>query len=100
MTFLLKPFGGRIGDRFGFRSAISLGMLIIGLSLALLAAAAAAPGLLLLAIGFGVGQALVFPSTVALVADEIRSEHMAPAWVCWERWTMPAKSLARSWRVC
>lgn len=73
---VLKPAGGRLGDRFGYLSAISLGMLVIGVSLPLLAYAGSAWALLALAVVIGMAQALIFPATVALVSAQIAPQHL------------------------
>ena len=68
---LLKPAGGRIGDRLGYFKAISLGMILIGLCLPFLTLARGGIGFIFLALLIGCGQSLVFPSTLALVSRQI-----------------------------
>ncbi len=68
---LAKPVAGQIGDRIGYRLAIGSGMVVIGLALPLLAAGASATHLMVLALFLGLGQALIFPSTTALVSVQI-----------------------------
>lgn len=70
-----KPVGGRIGDRFGYRTTIGVGMALIGLALPLLTVSPNGFVLLLLSVALGVGQALIFPSTTALVAVQIDQHH-------------------------
>ncbi|PON17414.1 MFS transporter [Candidatus Entotheonella serta] len=71
-----KPFGGRLGDRFGYCSIICLGMVALGSALTLLTWAQHAWSLLALAIVIGAAQALIFPATVALVAAQIEGQHL------------------------
>ena len=72
----LKPVGGRIGDRLGYFGAICLGMVLMGVALSLLTLTHRAFGLMALAILIGTAQALVFPSTVALVSTQIDEQHI------------------------
>jgi len=67
---LLKPLGGRLGDRLGHLRAVSLGMVCLGFSLPLLMTAADTFGLLAVAAAMGAAQALIFPATVALIAEQ------------------------------
>ena len=73
---ILKPWGGRLGDRRGHRLAIFTGMLLLGLSFPLLTLASSALPLLAVALLMGAAQALVFPSTDALVSTTIEPEHL------------------------
>ena len=73
---VLRPLGGRLGDRLGYLEAVSLGMIAMGLPLSLLSMTHGTIGLLSLAVLVGGAQALVFPSTVALVSERIEAEHM------------------------
>ena len=73
---VLKPWGGRWGDRRGYLPVIALGMAILGVTLPLLTLPQTATTLLVLAGGMGVAQAMVFPSTVALVATQIPPQHL------------------------
>ena len=73
---VLKPSGGRIGDRWGYRWAIGLGMLLLGIALPLLTLPEGGFGLLSLSALMGVGQALIFPSTVAFVSAQISGKHI------------------------
>ena len=68
---VLNPLGGRIGDRTGYLVVVPLGMAILGVALPLLALADNLVSLMALAVLMGTAQALVFPSTVALVADRM-----------------------------
>jgi MFS family permease len=73
---LLKPAAGRAGDRIGYYWAIALGMGGLAGLLPLLTVASQGWMLLGLAGLFGGCQALIFPATVALVADQIEPEHL------------------------
>ena len=71
-----KPFCGRLGDRWGYLPAISLGMLILAAALPLVRALDAGPLFLLPAALMGVAQALIFPAAIALVSDRISPQHL------------------------
>lgn len=73
---LLKPAAGRAGDRLGYYWAIALGMGGLAGLLPLLTVASQGWMLLGLAALFGGCQALIFPATVALVADQIEPENL------------------------
>ena len=70
---LLKPWGGRLGDRIGHLRAVSLGLFCLALTLPFLLAAAGTVGLLGVAVAMGAAQALIFPGTVALIAEQVPS---------------------------
>ncbi len=73
---VLKPLTGRLGDRIGYFWAIALGMGGLAGLLPLLTVASQGRMLLGLAALFGGCQALIFPATVALVADQIEPQHL------------------------
>lgn len=68
---LLKPWGGRLGDRIGQMRAVSLGMICLASTLPFLLTETGAPGLLAVAAAMGAAQAFIFPTTVALIADQV-----------------------------
>ncbi len=72
---VLKPLGGRLGDRIGYLGAIFTGMSLVGIALPLLTLANGMFGLFVLAMVIGAGQAFVFPSTIALVSTQISSAY-------------------------
>ena len=72
---VLKPLGGRLGDRFGYIGVIFIGMSLVGIALPLLTLANGMFGLFVLAMIIGVGQAFVFPSTIALVSTQMSSAY-------------------------
>ena len=57
---VLKPLGGRIGDRLGYFGAICLGMALMGITLPLITLAHGILGLMALAVLIGAAQALIF----------------------------------------
>ena len=71
-----KPFCGRLGDRWGYLPAISLGMLILAAALPLVRVLDQGPAFLLPAALMGLAQALIFPAAIALVSDRISPEHL------------------------
>ena len=73
---VLKPLGGRIGDRLGYFGAICLGMALMGIGLPLITLTHGVLGLMALAVLVGTAQAFVFPSTVALVSTQISALHI------------------------
>jgi MFS family permease len=73
---VLKPFAGRFGDRIGYFYSIAMGMVLIAAVLPLLTVATSSVTLLGLAALLGVAQALIFPSTIALVTDQIAPQHL------------------------
>ena len=66
-----SPVGGRISDRLGYLPTLSTGVALVGIALTLMTMAG--PGLALMgpAAMMGLGQALVFPSALALVSGSI-----------------------------
>lgn len=72
----VKPFGGRLGDRVGYLQATALGMMVVGVALPLLTRASGTLELFLAAIVLGAGQALIFPSTTALIAVQVDDRHV------------------------
>ena len=68
---LLKPLGGRLGDRIGHLRVVSMGMFCLALTLPFLLVATGTVGLLAVAVAMGAAQALVFPATVALIAEQV-----------------------------
>ena len=70
VLILLKPWGGRLGDRLGHVRAVSLGMICLALTLPFLLTAGSTAGLIAVAVAMGGAQALIFPATVALIAEQ------------------------------
>ena len=71
-----KPIGGRISDRLGHLSTLSAGVALLGLSLGLMTTAGSGIALMAPAAVIGLGQALVFPSTLALVSASISDDQL------------------------
>ena len=76
VQMLLKPWGGRLGDRLGYRWAICLGMAALGVTLPLLTVPRTGLGLIGLSALMGAAQAFIFPSTVALVSAQINEKYL------------------------
>ncbi len=72
----LSPLGGRVGDRIGYVKGVLVGMSSMAAALALMALAADGLGMLAPALLMGVAQALVFPSTIALVSAQADETHL------------------------
>jgi MFS family permease len=75
-SMVLKPFGGRLGNRWGAIETVSLGILLYGLTLPMLTWAPSFEVLLILAVLFGCAQALVFPSTKAIVSNQVEQRYL------------------------
>jgi MFS family permease len=73
---VLKPFAGRFSDRIGYFNSITMGMVLIAAVLPILTMATSFVALLGLAALLGMAQALIFPSTIALVTDQIAPQHL------------------------
>ena len=76
VTLVLKPAGGKFGDRIGQFPATGLGMLLMGLTFLILPAAKNEAALLAAAVLIGISQALIFPATTALVAEQIHGNNL------------------------
>ena len=91
---------GRLGDGFGRRRLLMIG---IGIFTSASLACALAPGLGWL-IGAravqGVGAAIMFALTVALCQMQCLNRGRAARWVCWQRCRRLAPVLGRRWAGC
>ena len=74
---LLNPLGGRFGDRAGYVVAVPLGMVVLAVVLPVLPLARNTLMLISLAVAMGAAQALVFPSTIAMVSARVREGRVA-----------------------
>ena len=74
---LLSPLGGKISDRIGYSRGIAIGMLLQAIALFVLSMGPI--GLMLLMSGtlLGASQALVLPSTIALVSRTVGGANVA-----------------------
>lgn len=68
---LLNPVAGRIGDRIGYAYTAGLGLAVLGAALPLLTVAEDTVALMGPAVLMGLAQALVFPSTIALLSHRL-----------------------------
>ena len=73
---IAKPYCGRLGDRLGYLTSISLGMLTLAVSLPLVYVLDAGAAFLAPALMMGLAQALIFPAAIALVSNRISPEHL------------------------
>jgi len=73
---MMRPVGGRFGDRVGYLAAINAGYLVLVVGLSLLPYATAHVELLAIAVVIGAGQGLIFPSTVAFVSRCVDTRHL------------------------
>ena len=73
---IAKPYCGRLGDRLGYLTSISLGMLALAVSLPLVHVLEAGAAFLAPALMMGLAQALIFPAAIALVSHRISPEHL------------------------
>jgi MFS family permease len=73
---VLVPLGGRVSDRVGHLNAVGLGMAVLGAAVAMLPIAETGTSLMALAVVMGVSQALVFPSTLALVSVRVDEDNL------------------------
>ena len=75
---LLRPVGGKLSDKYGQSLIIIFGMVLLSLGLYLLTNLT--DNLFLLpAILFGIGQGLIFPSSVALLSKSARGNYLGAA---------------------
>ncbi len=73
---IVKPFCGRLGDKWGHLPTITLGMIILALSLPLVTIFENGVLFLLPAVMMGAAQALIFPSAIALVSNHIDTDNL------------------------
>ena len=74
-----NPAGGRISDRIGTLPTLSVGLGLLGVALALMTIAGSGLGLLGPAAMIGLGQALVLPSSLALVSSSMSEAELGTA---------------------
>ena len=73
---VLTPLGGRVSDRLGHLQTVGMGMAMMGVALTLLTLTEVGLALMGPALLMGAAQALVFPSTLALVSVSVDEKHM------------------------
>ena len=73
---IARPFAGRLADRWGYGAVIPPGMTLIAVALFLIGVLPSAMLLFGVALLIGLGQALIFPATTALIAVMIEPEHV------------------------
>lgn len=78
-TMLAKPLSGRLSDRFGRKLMILTGLMLCAITLPLIPKLINTWNLLVTSALFGLGVAIVTPSTTALVADLARRGRMGSA---------------------
>ncbi len=74
---VLSPLGGRISDRLGYSRGIAIGMVLQAAALLILSLGSAGLTLLMSGLLLGAAQALVLPSTIALVSRSVDSTSVA-----------------------
>jgi MFS family permease len=78
-TMVGKPAGGWLSDRMGRKPMILLGILLCAIIIPLIVRSQAFSALIILSCLFGLGVAIVTPSTTALVADLAKTGRMGSA---------------------
>ncbi|MGH7410884.1 MAG: MFS transporter [Candidatus Methylomirabilis sp.] len=78
-TMAAKPIGGRLSDHLGRKRVILIGLLVCAGILPLIALTKKFALLMVLSALFGLGVAVVTPSTTALVADLVKTGRMGSA---------------------
>jgi MFS family permease len=78
-TMLAKPISGRLSDTWGRKPMIVSGLCLCAGTLPLIPALASIWLLFIISACFGLGVAIVTPSTTALVADLVRAGRMGSA---------------------
>ncbi len=78
-TMLAKPLSGRLSDRIGRKPMILAGLFLCAATLPAIPALTSLWFLLPVSAVFGLGVAIVTPSTTALVADLVKAGQMGSA---------------------
>lgn len=78
-TMAAKPLTGALSDRLGRRPLVVAGLGLCAAALPLVPRLTGLPALMAVSAAFGLGAAIVTPSTTALVADLVRAARMGSA---------------------
>src|SRR5260370_6746694 len=78
-TMVAKPFSGRLSDRLGRKPLIVAGLFLCAATLPAVPTLTSIWALALVSGLFGLGVAIVTPSTTALVADLVKASRMGSA---------------------
>lgn len=68
---ITKPWGGRLGDRYGYREMIGAGLGVLGIALLGLTQVQAAGMLVGLSVLIGLAESLILPSALAVVGTHV-----------------------------
>ena len=74
---LINPIGGKMGDKIGYPSIVVIGMILMSFSLITIPFANHLLPLLVIASLIGLAQAMVFPSTLAMISLRFIDEGVA-----------------------
>jgi MFS family permease len=73
---ILKPWGGRLGDRVGHLLTIAVGLLTLSLTIPIIPIVMNTGGLLLPAVLMGLSEALIIPSSIALASLQLQGNNI------------------------
>ena len=74
---VINPLGGRLGDKFGYLLTVVAGMVVIAGAIFYIPSAKQLVALLTTASAIGVAQALIFPSTLAMISIRFTGQGIA-----------------------
>jgi MFS family permease len=74
---VINPLGGRLGDKFGYLLTVVAGMVVIAGAIFYIPSAKQLVALLTTASVIGVAQALIFPSTLAMISIRFTGQGIA-----------------------
>src|SRR5205823_9903065 len=98
-TVLAKPLSGRLSDRLGRKPMIVAGLFLCAVTLPMIPAFASFWLLLPASALFGLGVAIVTPSTTALVADLVKAGRQDRRWAYSAPSGTAERLRARSWQA-
>ena len=73
---MVRPLGGKFGDRFGYLQSINVGYLGLVVGFLILPHLGTEMGLLVVAILIGASQGIILPSTVAFVSGHLHANYL------------------------